>query len=91
MNTFRLTVTAEGEETVVDGCVSLTVPTSDGLYGIMANHSPVIIAVTKGNIRYKTADGEKDIPVEGAVVRFENNAASVLARRPVIKKPAQAE
>ena len=92
MKPFKLTVTMEGEEISVDNCLSLTIPTSDGLYGILANHSPVIVAVTKGNIKYRTDEGENFLPVEGAVVRFENNTARILARRPVEKnKPEKPE
>ena len=52
----------------------------------------MIVAVTKGNIKYRTDEGENFLPVEGAVVRFENNTALILARRPVEKnKPEKPE
>ena len=39
-------------------CVSLVVPTADGEFGILANHSNAVGAVCAGELRFETAEGE---------------------------------
>ena len=48
MRDFQLKVLT-AEKTFYDGpCVSLTIPTLDGLYGIMAGHEDLVLAVVPG-------------------------------------------
>ena len=45
-------------------CEMLTIPALDGEYGVMADHEPVVVAITSGELRY-TVDGETTILAVG--------------------------
>lgn len=69
------------ENTMYSGeCDSVSVPVNDGYYGIMANHSPIAMALTKGNIKIKNDDEETVIPISGAVLCCKNNTVSVACK-----------
>ena len=80
MNTFTLKILA-AERVFYDGaCVSLTVPTLDGLYGVQARHEDVILAVVPGTLTLRTDAGEEIVAaVSGGVLKMENNEALLLA------------
>lgn len=80
MNTFTLKILA-AERVFYDGaCVSLTVPTLDGLYGVQARHEDVILAVVPGMLTLKTDAGDEIIAaVSGGVLKMEDNVALLLA------------
>ena len=40
-------------------CISLIVPVSDGMLGIMANHTPMTAAITDGEVVFTLPDGSK--------------------------------
>ena len=79
MKTFRLRILA-AERTFYDGpCLSLTVPTIDGLYGLMALHENVVIAIIPGMLTLHTPDGGEQIAaVSEGMLKMENNEALVL-------------
>ena len=79
MKTFHLRILA-AERTFYDGpCLSLTVPTIDGLYGLMALHESVVIAIIPGMLTLHTPDGEEQIAaVSEGMLKMENNEALVL-------------
>lgn len=79
MKTFHLRILA-AERTFYDGpCASLTVPTIDGLYGLMALHESVVIAIIPGMLTLHTPDGEEQIAaVSEGMLKMENNEALVL-------------
>ena len=59
-------------------CSSLIVPSEDGQYGILANHSNAVVAVVPG-IAYITAGGEKiSAFVSSGIVKIENNSVLML-------------
>ena len=80
MNTFTLKILA-AERVFYDGaCVSLTVPTLDGLYGVQAKHEDVILAVVPGTLTVRTDAGEGIVAaVSGGVLKMEDNEALLLA------------
>ncbi len=60
-------------------CVSLTLPLSDGILGVMARRSPFAAAVVPGLLRYCPPEGEAvEVDVGAGIARFENNDALVL-------------
>ena len=79
MRTFHLRILA-AERTFYDGaCASLTVPTIDGRYGLMALHENVVIAIVPGELTLHTADGEEQIAaVSEGMLKMVNNEALVL-------------
>ena len=80
MNTFSLKILA-AERVFYDGaCVSLTVPTLDGLYGVQARHEDVILAVVPGTLTVKTDAGDEIVAaVSLGVLKMEDNVALLLA------------
>ena len=79
MNTFHLRILAP-ERTFFDGaCASLTVPTIDGMYGVMAQHEDVVIAIVPGKLTLRDADGVEQIAaVSEGVLKMEHGEALVL-------------
>ena len=60
-------------------CRSLTVPTLDGLYGVMAHHENVVIAFIPGVMTLRTDAGEEQIAaVSEGLFKMENNEALLL-------------
>ena len=57
MNRFILNITASSGEFYQGDCESLTLPTGDGVYGVQAGHSPVLVALHMGMLQF-TVNGE---------------------------------
>ena len=79
MHSFHLRVLA-AERVFYDGeCLSLTVPTLDGYYGIMANHENVVIAIVPGLMTLCTdSGGEQIAAVSEGMLKVEDNEALLL-------------
>ena len=60
-------------------CRALTIPTADGLYGILAHHENMIAAVAPGMLKLRTPEGEEQIAaVSHGMVKVENNRVLLL-------------
>ena len=71
MKTFPLRVLAP-ERTFFDGaCTSLTVPSIDGIYGLMAQHEDIVLAIVPGKLTLRDAVSE-------GVLKMEHGEALVL-------------
>lgn len=86
MGTFQVHILA-ADKTFYEGpCVSLTIPTSDGEFGILAHHSSMIAAVQPGTLRYQLPGEEPRLAaVSPGMVKVERNDVLVLvdsAERP---------
>jgi F-type H+-transporting ATPase subunit epsilon len=67
---------------VFDGEVtSATFPGSSGSFQVLHNHAPIISALDKGKVAYRTDDGEHTLTVEGGVVEVLNNKITVLVEK----------
>lgn len=62
-----------GEATLVQ------LPGVDGLFEILNNHAPIISALAKGTVKFKTAEGEKKFSIGGGFVECLNNKVIVCA------------
>ena len=73
MNTVHLRILAP-ERTFFDGvCVSFIVPTIDGMYGVMAQHEDVMIAIVPGKLTLRGQDGDEQIAaVSEGLLKMEN-------------------
>ena len=79
MKSFRLKLLAADKAFYDGGCLSLTVPSSDGKYGILAEHCNAVIAVTPGIALFTTADGQKiSAFVASGIVKIEHGQALML-------------
>ena len=57
MNIFILNITASSGEFYQGNCESMVLPVKDGVYGVQAGHSPVLVAIHMGMLKF-TVDGE---------------------------------
>ena len=57
MNSFILNITASSGEFSQGNCESMVLPVKDGVYGVQAGHSPVLVAIHMGMLKF-TVDGE---------------------------------
>lgn len=57
MNSFILNITASSGEFYQGSCESMVLPVRDGVYGVQAGHSPVLVAIHMGMLKF-TVDGE---------------------------------
>ena len=86
METFQVHILA-ADQTFYEGpCVSLTITTTDGERGILANHSSMIAAVKPGTLRYQVPGEEPRLAaISPGMVKVEDNDVLVLvdsAERP---------
>lgn len=56
--TFQLDVLAASVPFFRGRCVSAVIPTTDGEYGVLAGHCKTVGAVSAGELRFETEDGE---------------------------------
>lgn len=68
------------DENVYSGEVNLAVfPGSDGRFGILKNHAPMIATLSNGKIKVEEENDEKFFEISGGVVEVLNNKIIVLA------------
>ena len=68
------------EKKIFGGEASLVqLPGVDGLFEILNNHAPLISALGKGIIRYKTAEGEMKLSIGSGFVECLNNKVIICA------------
>ena len=85
MDKFILNITASSGEFYQGYCEDLTLPTGDGVYGVQAGHSPVLVALHMGILHFE-ADGEsRDVLVGDGIAEVTTSYVMVLvdsAERP---------
>ena len=59
MNTFHLEILSPEREFYNGDCVSLVLPISDGMIGIMANHPAMTAVIGDGEVRFILPGGEE--------------------------------
>ena len=57
MNKFMLSITASSGEFYQGDCEDLTLPISDGIYGVQAGHNPVLVALPFKIMLFVLVDG----------------------------------
>jgi F-type H+-transporting ATPase subunit epsilon len=80
VKSFQVYILAADRAFYEGPCESIIVPTLQGQYGILPNHSNMISAVVPGIIKYKLpGQPEKFAAVSAGLVKAENNEVLVLA------------
>lgn len=79
MNSFTLEILTP-ERTFFKGeCVSLVLPITDGMLGIMAKRAPITASISCGEGSYTLPDGEKVVfSISGGMLEFAENHAELL-------------
>ena len=69
------------EEKLFEGEVtSVKFPGTDGEFGVLNNHAPIISTLTKGSIEVTDSNNEsKSFEINGGVIEMQNNKIIVLA------------
>ncbi len=79
MKTFRLTVARVGENLYDGEAVSVTLPGSEGVFTVLANHEPLVSELKPGDVVIRDEKGETRVQVtERGVAEISKNQATVL-------------
>lgn len=79
MRAFPLTVLAAEKVFYRGDCLSLVVPTPQGLYGVQAMHSNVISAVAPGQLKLTQPDGTETVAaVSAGLMKVEDGEVLLL-------------
>ena len=79
MNEFNLHIIEADNDFYNGKCVSLVIPTTDGMYGIQAMHENLVAAIDIGVIKYTLPDGTRcHAAVSNGMVKVENNDVLIL-------------
>ena len=86
MTPFRVQILAADHPFYEGTCCALSLPTSNGMYGILAHHSNMITAIVPGTLRYQPEEGViREAAVSRGLAKVENGEVLVLvdtAERP---------
>ena len=86
MNTFELHILAAERSFYEGPCESLIVPTTEGMYGIQANHLNMVAGVVPGELTFRVPGGsDQHAACSRGMITVENNVVTVLvdtAERP---------
>ncbi len=79
MNKFDLHIIEADNDFFRGKCVSLVIPTTDGMMGIQAMHENMVAAIDIGVIKYTLPDGTRaHAAVSNGIVKVENNEVLIL-------------
>ena len=86
MEAFQVHILAADHPFYEGKCFSLTLPTSNGMYGILAHHSNMITAIVPGTLYYQVQEGDTlEAAVSVGLAKVENGEVLILvdtAERP---------
>ena len=86
MNTFELHILAAERSFYEGPCESLIVPTTEGMYGIQANHLNMVAGIIPGELTYRVPGGtDEHASCSRGMVKVEDNVVTLLvdtAERP---------
>ena len=85
MNKFMLSITASSGEFYQGDCEDLTLPISDGIYGVQAGHNPVLVALHMGILHFVVDGKARDVLVGDGIAEVTPAYVMVLvdsAERP---------
>ena len=79
MNTFELHILAAERSFYEGPCESLVLPTTEGMYGIQANHLNMVAGVVPGEITYRVpGKADEHAACSRGMVKVEDNVVTVL-------------
>ena len=85
MNKFMLNITASSGEFYQGDCENLVLPIGDGVYGVQAGHSPVLVALHMGMLHFEVNGESRDVLVGDGIAEVTPAYVMVLvdsAERP---------
>ncbi len=85
MNKFMLNITASSGEFYQGDCEDLVLPIGDGVYGVQAGHSPVLVALHMGMMQFTVNGQTQDVLIGDGIAEVTPAYVMVLvdsAERP---------
>ena len=86
MENFPVHILAADEPFYEGPCQSISVPTTTGMYGVLAHHTNVILAIVPGTLRYRCEGEDESLAaVSAGLMKVENGEVLILvdsAERP---------
>lgn len=74
---FQLNIIS-AEKNIFSGSItSLVAPGVSGKFGVYPDHAPMITALKKGVLTYKTESAEETLEVSGGVVEVNKNSVTI--------------
>jgi len=58
---------------------SLTLPGSDGSFGVLENHAAMVADLTKGTVEVQASGKNESFEINGGTVEIQNNNVTILA------------
>ena len=79
MESFPVQILASDHPFYRGECVSLSVPTQDGMYGILAHHSNLIAAIVPGILQYRIGEqAPQEAAVSNGLLKVEDGEVLIL-------------
>ncbi|MBQ6825868.1 MAG: ATP synthase F1 subunit epsilon [Clostridia bacterium] len=79
MSSFQLNILTPERVFYSGECISLIVPITDGMLGIMANREPITASVINGESYYTKPDGEKILfSISEGMIDVQDNVVTLL-------------
>ena len=78
MKEFNISIYAADKIFFFGKCQSLVIPTSDGLYGVLAGHRNTITAIAPGKIKYTVKGKDYYAVVSKGLAKIENGMVLIL-------------
>ncbi len=92
MQTFHLEILSPERAFYIGECVSLVIPISDGMLGIMAHHTPLTAAICNGEVTLTLPDGSRQIcAITQGMVNVSGNEVKVLCESALHPEEIDAE
>ena len=92
MTPFHLEILSPDRRFYSGDCLSIVVPISDGMLGIMAGRAPLTAAVSDGEVIFTLPDGTKRVcAVSSGMVDVSDNDARVLCESALAPEEIDAE
>lgn len=78
--TFKLEIVTPARTALSKEVVSVVLPGKDGVFGVLANHAPLMAEMSIGEIRIRDAEGKiTRMATSGGFVEVRNNVVRILA------------
>ena len=92
MKSFHLEILTPEKPYFTGECVSVVLPASDGMIGVLAGHSPLVAAVSDGRVVYTAEDGTVGVcAVTRGMFRVSSDRVRVLCESAIAPEDIDVE
>ena len=76
---FALEIITPGAQIFGGDAVRLQVPSTEGYFEVLYNHTPILAALNSGHVKVTSVEGVNLFAVSGGFIEVNNNRVSLLA------------